>query len=1005
MNYHTKFSNTFYKQLPSKNFNFQTLNIQSYIIPPPDPLIQRQSIPLNPPKFGRNNIYITLSPFNYQTSKTEEFTLKKRDHFTCTDRDYSLDIYINSYKVLKKLIFSKEKVEKEGRVTIENIVNLRENKNKTKKKNNKKSILNYKNLDTLELIKNNNLDLNNILIFESRFESGNLQLAYLIESPYYDDEYFNEIEKYQLFLHNDTNTTGYTQWFFFRVSNTKKNKKVNFAIMNLMRKRTRYSNGLKIWFYSKKLNQEKNLGWHHTIEEVKYYKNSLYRMLKGKRQYYYTLSFDFTFPYDDDEIYFANCIPYTYTDLMRKLNEYQKYENSKYPYFHRKTLCQTLSGNDVDYITINNSFITINNSNLNNNKSINFNNNNIINYSINNNNYEELKKISNQKEGVVLIGRQHPSETVGSWALNGAIDFLLSESDEAKYLRDNIIFKIIPMINVDGVIAGNTRTSFAGCDLNRRWNNPNEFLHPEIYYTKNLIMKFNNQRKINYIIDFHGHFGAFNSFFYANHKDDFISCKFFPFSTSKKSSIISFEKSGFSMPKFKEGTGRINLFKEFNIENVVTLETSYFGCVKGNYAYQYFNVDSLKEIGRDICIGILYSYYHSNNKFGIENLINYPEMKNKIEDENKKIENEFNKYIEDIKNKKNNNLNNNENIKNSNDDLEEDYDIENAQSESESEPSLDNLDIEEIKKLLPKEKGNKKKKKSKKLKISGLSSMKRTTLELFNKNNINNHNLNSVSLPKLSQNIISSSKNSTTNINLKSPNSNSKIKSNYKINSSPSFNTIISSRPERKNNVINNIKITSSIQISNNESNVNNLINDENKAEMGTQTEEIFFKMHWSYFIGHFPILSPENFERYEKNNPIFVGKKLTRKINSNRDNNNNLQYSNTNNNKYNVQGSNYNNYIYGERNNTGFSGNYNINITFNSLAKGTILLNKLPPKKSSNNTIYSFNKINNATINKNNTNNSNNNLTQGIKLSLRTITTKHKSNYSLQNIEQRNFI
>ena len=74
-------------------------------------------------------------------------------------------------------------------------------------------------------------------------------------------------------------------------------------------------------------------------------------------------------------------------------------------------------------------------------------------------------------------------------------------------------------------------------------------------------------------------------------------------------------------------------------------------------------------------------------------------------------------------------------------------------------------------------------------------------------------------------------------------------------------------------------------------------------------------------------------------------------------------------------------------------------------MSKGTILLNKLPPKKSSNSNIYSFNKINNATINKNNANNSNNNLTQGIKLSLRTITTKHKSNYSLQNIEQRNFV
>ena len=43
----------------------------------------------------------------------------------------------------------------------------------------------------------------------------------------------------------------------------------------------------------KKINQEKNLGWHHTIEDLNYYKNSLYRMLKGKRQYYYTLTFDF----------------------------------------------------------------------------------------------------------------------------------------------------------------------------------------------------------------------------------------------------------------------------------------------------------------------------------------------------------------------------------------------------------------------------------------------------------------------------------------------------------------------------------------------------------------------------------------------------------------------------------------------------------------------------------------------------------------------------------------
>ncbi len=981
MEYNNKIlSNTFYKHFPSTNLNFQTLNIQSYIIPPPDPLIQRQSIPLNPPKFGRNNIYITLSPFDYKTTKTEEFTLTKNEKITCTEKDQPLDIYINSHKILKKCVFSKDKPEKEGRVTVENIVNLRENESKKKKKGKKKSFVQSSELDTIEIIKNNNLEPELILIFESRFESGNLQLAYLTDSPYYDDESFNEIEKYQLFLHNDTNTTGYTQWFFFRVTNTKKDKKVNFSIMNLLRKRTRYSNGLKIWFYSKKLNEEKNIGWHHTIEEVKYYKNSLYRLFNGKRQYFYTLSYDFTFPYDNDEIYFANCIPYTYTDLMRQLNEYQKYENSKYPFFHRNTLCQTLSGNDIDYITINNTFTNLNISNMNSTQ-----------------NFENLKHISEKKEGVVLIGRQHPSETVGSWALNGAIDFLLSESDEAKYLRDNMIFKIIPMINVDGVIAGNTRTSLAGCDLNRRWSNPNEYLHPEIYFAKNLIMKFNSQRKVNHIIDFHGHFGAFNSFFYANHKDDISSCKFFPFSTAKNSNIISFEKSGFSMPKFKEGTGRINLFKECDIENVVTLETSYFGCIKGDYAYKYFTVDSLKEIGRDICIGILYSYYHSNNKFGIENILNYPKMKNKIEDGNKKIVNEFNKYIEEIENKKNNQDEKNE--KNENDDLDDDCDIENDQSESESEPSGDNLDIEQIKKLLPPpDKGKKKKKRTKKLKITALSSMKRTALDLFNKNNNNNNNnQNSLSLPKLSQPANSSSKNSSTNLILKSPNSKFRVNNNTKANSTPSFNTIVSSRPERPNN----IKSNSSIHVSNNLSNVNNLNVSSDRIEIGTQTEEIFFKMHWSYFIGHFPILSyiPDKSEKVNQN---FVGKKLTRKLNSNREKNNSLQFINSN--YSNMQNNYFNNLLNGEKLSHGFSGNYNINITLNSLAKGAILLNKLPIKKPINN-IYSFNRnaiINNS--NGNNNNNNNNNFNQNAKVNLKT-NTKHRSNYSMNNIEQKNFV
>ena len=58
--------------------------------------------------------------------------------------------------------------------------------------------------------------------------------------------------------------------------------------------------------------------------------------------------------------------------------------------------------------------------------------------------------------------------------MQGCIDFLLGDSKEAIYLRESCVFKIIPMVNPDGVIHGNYRCSLAGCDLNRRWKKPHK---------------------------------------------------------------------------------------------------------------------------------------------------------------------------------------------------------------------------------------------------------------------------------------------------------------------------------------------------------------------------------------------------------------------------------------------------------------------------------------------------------------------------------------------------
>lgn len=67
-----------------------------------------------------------------------------------------------------------------------------------------------------------------------------------------------------------------------------------------------------------------------------------------------------------------------------------------------------------------------------------------------------------------VCDRVHPGETNASWMMKGVLDYLTSDSLQAVALRDKFVFKIVPMLNPDGVIVGNYRCSLAGGDLNRQ---------------------------------------------------------------------------------------------------------------------------------------------------------------------------------------------------------------------------------------------------------------------------------------------------------------------------------------------------------------------------------------------------------------------------------------------------------------------------------------------------------------------------------------------------------
>ncbi len=145
----------------------------------------------------------------------------------------------------------------------------------------------------------------------------------------------------------------------------------------------------------------------------------------------------------------------------------------------------------------------------------------------------------NTNKVIILTARVHPGETVSSFKIQGIIDFLISADTQAQILRDNFIFKIIPMLNPDGVINGNYRCSLAGCDLNRRWKQPKEELQPTIYKAKRLILHYFD--RLGLYCDFHGHSKKLNSFIYGCHdrENPYASWEF-PYIMEKVCSSFSF---------------------------------------------------------------------------------------------------------------------------------------------------------------------------------------------------------------------------------------------------------------------------------------------------------------------------------------------------------------------------------------------------------------------------------------------------------------------------------
>lgn len=490
------------------------------------------------------------------------------------------------------------------------------------------------------------------LVFESRFECGNLSMA----SKVSDSEY-------NLLLQNDVNSKGHTQWFFFKVTNTTKDLRVKFNILNLVKGASLYNQGMQIAIHSQAGLLSEGQGWFRGGDEISYFPNN-YRRENVFSKTYFTMTFSYTFLESHDTVYFAYSVPYTYTQLNEFLKAIEA-DPLRSQFVTRKTMCRTLAGNKCEYLTITNP-----------------------------GSIEEIET----RRGIVVSARVHPGETVGSWMMHGLINFLTSAAPEANQLRDRFLVKVVPMLNPDGVVNGNHRTSLTGADLNRRWKYPSKLVHPTIYSMKRMIKSFASKTDLEIITDFHGHSRKKNVFIYGcNIPKEPEACKLFPYILSKINPNFSFKDCRFGIQKAKEATLRVSLFKELKIPKVYTVESSFAGPDSGPQAHTHFTTTQLEEIGRDFLLAVLVC---NPSKLP-------PKLSSSLRSNRAKT---LRRTVEDAQDVADYSfLGTGINVENLCAELLQDQDLREAGEEacssddSDSEPSEDNLEVAKLNKLMPKE--------------------------------------------------------------------------------------------------------------------------------------------------------------------------------------------------------------------------------------------------------------------------------------------------------------
>lgn len=260
-----------------------------------------------------------------------------------------------------------------------------------------------------------------------------------------------------------------------------------------------------------------------------------------------------------DTVFISHFIPYTYSRLLNKIEQWKKSD-----YVDYREIGRSLLGASIPMLTITDRSVPDQN-----------------------------------KKRIWIHGRAHPSEQPCSWHLEAMINELTSGSDYSKSLLSHSVFYIVPMINPDGVTGGHSRSSSTGVNVEINWDREDSLTTPEIRILKSILTELTADRPFDLFLNMHSQIA--NSATYWIHTSESTSPVTYrnqlllsnltvndnPFYSSKDQSFSDMA------PRYPEGW----MWNRFGDKTVaITFETPYT-YFKENINGDWVSVENLSRMG------------------------------------------------------------------------------------------------------------------------------------------------------------------------------------------------------------------------------------------------------------------------------------------------------------------------------------------------------------------------------------------------------------------------